>query len=123
MKEQTPSEYVEETLRGANYMGTLMREPQILLCLAAQVVADKHHAAAAPPAAECAEDEQILLLLGSSSHRFRIGPDYFDWRAAQIASWSVPVACCIKCRGEERGCGGLSERGTTHSKCWPEAWE
>jgi hypothetical protein len=50
------------------------------------------------------------------------GSDCYGWRAAQIASWSVPIACCIKCRRDERACGGLTCRHTTHRECWPEAF-
>lgn len=78
----------------------------------------------APPAPECAADELVLLLLGEQARRHwaTLTSDRYNWRGAHIASWSVPVACCIKCRGEQVGCDGLSARGTTHRQCFPEAW-
>ncbi len=75
------------------------------------------------PVPECPEDFQILLLLGDSRHGYWATPTRYDWRAAQIASWSVPVASCVKCRGQQVGCGGLTGRQTTHRACFPEAYE
>lgn len=121
MSKQTPREYIEQTLRAANHAGSLMREPEALLCVLADAMAARARANAAPPPPECKADEQILLLLGQSAYRYWIAPDNFDWRSAQIASWGVPVACCARCRGEELDSGGLQCRGTTHSQCHPEA--
>jgi hypothetical protein len=55
-------------------------------------------------------------------HESTRGSDCYGWRAAQIRSWSVPVASCIRCRRTERGTGGLICRHTTHRQCWPEAF-
>jgi hypothetical protein len=73
------------------------------------------------PQPECPEDETILFLLGESVDRYWATRERYNWRGAQIASWSVPVACCVRCRGEEVGTGGLQFWGTTHRQCWPEA--
>jgi hypothetical protein len=75
------------------------------------------------PEPECPADEMILLLLGERAHFYRSTTGRYDWRAAQLASWPVPVACCVRCRGEEVGCGGLQCRHTIHSQCFPEAWD
>ncbi len=78
------------------------------------------------PEPECPEDEQILLRLGDKALNYWTsprGPARYDWRAAQIASWSVPVASCVKCRGEQVGGAGLVQRHTTHRGCFPEAYE
>lgn len=71
------------------------------------------------PAPECDADELVLLLLGARAPQFW-GPSGYDWRSAHAASWSVPVASCVRCRGEQYGCLGLRLRGTTHSACYPE---
>ena len=73
------------------------------------------------PTPECPADAVILLLLGDRAD-LHWGAERYNWHGAQIASWSVPVAACVRCRGEQVGCGGLTERGTTHRKCYPEAW-
>lgn len=71
-------------------------------------------------------EQQIAFLLGETHEQIEQrgtgGSDCYGWRAAQIASWSVPVACCIKCRADEYGSGGLTCRHTTHRQCWPEAF-
>lgn len=74
-------------------------------------------------------DEEIAFLLGLTveecAHHLTPagwGEDCRGWRAAQIASGVVPVACCVRCRGEEVRTGGLHDRGTTHRQCWPEAF-
>ena len=74
------------------------------------------------PAPECPADEQILLLLGERAAFFWIGKR-FDWRAAQLTSWEIPVACCVRCREPVTASGGLTCRHTTHSACFPEAWD
>lgn len=72
-----------------------------------------------------AVEREIAFLIGESPEQIDASDNngaYGPWRSAQIRSWSVPVACCSRCRREEVASGGLTERGTTHSKCWPEAW-
>ena len=67
-------------------------------------------------------EQQIALLLGWTPEDITRGA-HGGWRAAQIASWRVPVACCVRCHGPDIACAGLAERGTTHRVCWPEAFQ
>ena len=104
----------------SHQMGTLMSQRQAVLCTLFDALV--HSNADRPlPAAECEADETVLLLLGDTAKE-HWRQDRYDWRLAHIASWSVPVACCIKCRGEEVGSASLAYQGTTHRTCWPEAW-
>lgn len=119
MKDQLHALYDEA--QRSHQMGTLMSGRQAQLC----TVFDALHRSQLErpaPAPECDADVTALLLLGDAATLHWTG-DRYDWRSAHIASWSVPVACCIKCRGHEVGSGGLSCTHTTHRGCWPEAWE
>jgi hypothetical protein len=76
------------------------------------------------------EELMIAFLLGRTTEECAAflspagwGQDCRGWRAAQIASWDVPVACCIRCRRNEYGGAGLTYCHTTHRGCWPEAFD
>ncbi|HEU4582677.1 MAG TPA: hypothetical protein VFS67_30680 [Polyangiaceae bacterium] len=78
----------------------------------------------APPP-EQPSDELVLLLLGDEAGAHWSSPHAhatYNWRGAHIASWSVPVASCVRCRGPHVGGWGLQTRGTTHQQCFPEMY-
>ena len=61
------------------------------------------------PQPECPADTEILeglAIIDRETHFWRGDPLKYDWRAAQIASWSVPIGSCARCRR------------TVHWACW-----
>lgn len=121
-KLRTTAELLQDSLWAGQNMGTLMSQRDALICCLAEGVSEELRRRPEPPEPECEADGQILLLLGERAW-LHWGLDVYDWRAAQIASWSVPIACCVKCNGDEYASGGLTCRHTTHRQCWPEAWD
>lgn len=121
-KPRTTAQLLQDSLWAGQNMGSLMTERDALICCLAEGVCAMMRRAPEPPAPEGEADEFALLLLGDRASRYWATPERYDWRAAHIASWDIPVACCIKCRRGECASGGLTCRHTTHRHCWPAAF-